>query len=83
MCSTFGLFFGFAFLPLLGRLEGKTQKRQVAGENKNKWRQLSPHPPSTQITSTHLLSPPPPTLTLLLGTHDGVVVRDDPNVPLF
>ena len=28
------------------------------GENKNKWRQLSPHSPSTQITSTCLHSPP-------------------------
>jgi len=55
----------------------------VAGENKNKWRQLSPHSPSTQITSTHLHTPPVPTLTLPLGPHDGVVVRNDPIVPLF
>jgi len=70
-----------AFLPLLGNCEGKTQKRQVAGENKNKWRQLSPHSPSTQITSTSLHTPPPPPLHLPLGPHDGVVVRDDRNVP--
>ena len=77
------LFWICAFLPLLGSCEGKTQKRQVAGEILNKWRQLSPHPPSTQITSTHLHTLPAPTLTLILGPHDGVVVRDDANVPIF
>ena len=77
------LFWICAFLPLFGSCEGKTQKRQVAGENKNKWRQLSPHSPSTQITSTYLHTLPVPPLTLPLGPHDGVGVRDDPNVPLF
>ena len=84
MSSTFGPFFSIcAFLPLLGSCEGKTPKRQVAGENKNKWRQLSPHPPSTQITSTRVHTPPSPPLHLLLGPHYGVMVRDDPNVSLF
>ena len=77
------LFSSCAFLPLLGSCEGKTQKRQATGENKNKWRQISPHSPSTQITSVLLHTPTPPTLHLPLGPCDGVVVRYDPNVPLF
>jgi len=47
-------FLDCAFLPLLGNCKGKTQKRQVAGENKNKWRQLSPHSPHPN----HLQPPP-------------------------
>ena len=49
------LFWICAFLPLFGSCEGKTQKRQVAGENKNKWRQLSPHSP---LHPNHLHPPP-------------------------
>ena len=52
LCS---LFWICAFLPLLGSWEGKTQKRQVAGENKNKWRQLSPSP---SLHPNHLHPPP-------------------------
>jgi len=68
---------------LIRKLRGENPKRQVAGEILNKWRQLSPHPPSTQITSIHLHTSLPHTLHLLLGPHDSLVVRDDPNVPLF
>ena len=37
----------------------------------------------TQISSIHIHTPTTPTLTLFLGLYDGVVVRDDLNVPLF
>jgi len=75
------LFFICAFLPLLGSCEGKTQKRQVAGENKKTNGANSP--PHSQITSTHLHTPTTPPLYLPLSHHDGMVMRDDPNVPLF
>ena len=39
--------------------------------------------PSTKITSIHLHTPLVLTLHIPLGLHEGVVVRDDPNVPLF
>ena len=77
------LFWICAFLPLLGSCEGKTQKRQVVGENKNKWRQLSPRSPSTQITSTHLHTSPPPTLTLFPWSPWWYGGEGWPNVPLF
>jgi len=75
------------------RGERKNKEEERGGENPKKGKWLGkiktnganspPHPPSTQITSTNLHYPPVPTLTLLLGPHDGVVVRDDLIVPLF
>ena len=44
-----------AFLPLLGSWERKTQKRQVAGENKI---QMAPTLPSLTLDPNHLRSPP-------------------------
>ena len=64
-------------------MRGKPKKGNMAGEILNKWRQLSPSLPSTKITSTLLHTSPVPPLTLPLGLYDGVVVRDDPNVPNF
>jgi len=56
MYSTFGYFFWIcAFLPLLGSWEGKTQKRQVAGENK---KQMAPTLPSLTLHQNHLHPPP-------------------------
>jgi len=75
-------FLDLCIFALIRKLRGENPKKgKWLGKIKNKWRQLSSHSPSTQITSTHLHTPPPPTLTLPLGPHDGVVVRDDPNVP--
>jgi len=76
-------FLDLCIFDLIRKLRGKTQKRQVMGENKKQMAPTLPHPPSTQITSTHLHTPPTPTLTLFLGPHDGVVVSDDLNLPLF
>ena len=78
MSSTFGLFFQFVhFCPYKEIVRGKPKKGKWLGKIKYKWRQLSPHSPSTQITSVLLHTSPSPPLHLLLGPYDGVVVRDD------
>jgi len=64
-------------------VRGKPKKGKWLGKIKTNGANSPLILPSTQITSTHLHTPPPPPLTLLLGPHDGAVVRDDPIMPFF
>jgi len=71
------------FCPYSEIVRGKPKKGEWLGKIKTNGANSPLTLHSTQITSIHLHTPPVPTLTILFGPHDGVVVRDYPNVPLF